>query len=174
MVYNPCQCCGKMVERKNAAHYCSDKCRFLAKVEKKDNGCWEWTSQTTNGGYGKFNMRGKHILAHRYSYELHKGKIPEGLQVCHSCDNRKCVNPEHLWIGTSSDNMQDAVKKGRFPDQKGCANYASKLTQEMIVEIKILDESKKMTRRDIAKKFNVCAGTISHLLNEKTYKRLIL
>jgi hypothetical protein len=80
----------------------------------EDTDCWEWQNATNNIGYGMFRWStGKMRTAHRASYELHKGPIPTGLSVCHSCDNPKCVNPDHLWVGTRKDNYDDMVSKGR-------------------------------------------------------------
>lgn len=87
--------------------------RFFSKVNKTDN-CWEWTASLIGCGYGNFKYKGKRYAAHRFSWELVNGKIPDGLLVCHKCDNRKCVNPEHLFLGTQKDNMQDCLRKGRL------------------------------------------------------------
>lgn len=85
--------------------------RFWAKVNKADE-CWEWTGSRVWNGYGQFR-NGKVVYAHRYAYELWFGPIPDGLLVCHVCDNRSCVRPEHLFLGDYQDNAQDASKKGR-------------------------------------------------------------
>jgi hypothetical protein len=87
------------------------KDRFDKKVVKTD-GCWNWTGRTVKG-YGTLRMGLKYVGAHRVSYELHKGEIPPGMCVLHSCDNPGCVNPAHLWAGTKNDNNVDKGKKGR-------------------------------------------------------------
>jgi hypothetical protein len=86
--------------------------RFNQKVEKTDT-CWLWTGAKNSKGYGAMSYNGKGTSDHRLSYILHKGEIPDGLIICHTCDNPQCVNPDHLWAGTSSDNMKDMFKKDR-------------------------------------------------------------
>ncbi len=90
--------------------------RFFDKVIKTES-CWIWTAGSRGKtGYGAIKVNGKVVDAHRLSYELHKEPIPEGMYVCHTCDNRRCVNPEHLFLGSPRDNWQDGVDKGRiFP-----------------------------------------------------------
>ena len=88
--------------------------RFWAKVNKTEtNECWEWTGARNSKGYGSFQINNVNWMPHRYSYTITKGQIPDGLVIMHSCDNSRCVNPEHLFSGTQSDNMLDCAKKGR-------------------------------------------------------------
>ncbi len=91
--------------------------RFWNKVElfhgATDEDCWCWVGSKTNNGYGRINVEGINQLAHRVSFELHKSSIPKGLYVLHHCDNRPCINPSHLFLGTHEDNMKDMAKKNR-------------------------------------------------------------
>src|SRR6187455_237481 len=103
--------------------------RFFTKVADKDeNGCMEWLAYRHPLGHGMFGFDGKMGYAHRFSYQLHIGKIPKGKHVLHKCDNRACVNPDHLFLGTQSDNNLDMYKKGRCRGPRGERNALAKLT----------------------------------------------
>lgn len=88
--------------------------RFESQIYYSIDGCWYWTGSPNGSGYGSLEINYKSERAHRLSFKLFKGHIPEGLHVCHTCDNRICVNPDHLWLGTRQDNMDDMRRKGRF------------------------------------------------------------
>lgn len=90
---------------------------FWKNVLKTDS-CWLWTGAKSKAGYGQLGHRKKVLYAHRVSFELHKGVVPKGMVVCHTCDNPQCVNPEHLFVGTHCDNMHDAIDKNRLPGTK--------------------------------------------------------
>ena len=108
---------------------------FWPRVDKRGDGeCWNWTGTLQGGGYGHFGSAGKTYLAHRFSYTLAKGEIPEGMVVRHTCDNPKCVNPSHLLVGTHQDNSNDAVERGRTA--RGERSGVAKLTEADVVEIR--------------------------------------
>jgi len=114
--------------------------RFWKYIIKNDdiNKCWKWTGSKIKSGYGNISVNDKIKLAHRVSYEMHNGAIPEGMFVCHSCDNPECCNPLHLWIGTNSDNVADKMKKGRLNPNDGMNNPRAILKDQDILEIRKL------------------------------------
>lgn len=107
--------------------------RFWNRVHKTD-GCWEWKASKVYNGYGRMWFDNKKQRAHRISYQLLIGPIPDGMLVCHKCDNPGCVNPDHLFLGTSADNTRDMDKKGRRVSIYGGGNH--KLTWEQVCEIR--------------------------------------
>ena len=114
--------------------------RFYAQIERipVDNACWIWTGSLSRGyGHvyiGKRNNKDYSKRAHRFSWELHKGQIPKELEVCHKCDVRCCVNPDHLFLGTRKDNMQDCSKKGRFNNDRHTSKTHCKRGHEFTKE----------------------------------------
>lgn len=113
-----CGCLG--LERRLAGqqlHMKPIEARFWAKVHKHPgDGCWVWTASVIRSGYGRFGLQGagaRTVGAHRFSFELANGPIPDGMCICHRCDNPKCVRPSHLFLGSFSDNTRDAINKGR-------------------------------------------------------------
>ncbi len=149
--------------------------RFLSKVsELTENDCKEWLGAVRSDGYGIFQIADggprytSSHYAHRVSYELFVSDIPKGLCVLHKCDNRKCVNPDHLFIGTNKDNTADMMKKERGALKRGSKNPCAKLTESNIKDI--FDFSGTLSQREIAKKFNVTQGLITNILNHRSWK----
>jgi len=137
--------------------------RFWGRVDKRqDEGCWLWTSHCNKGGYGKLGSK----LAHRIAWELTYGPIHTGLDVCHHCDNPKCVNPSHLFMGTARDNIRDCISKGRFADHKGEANPRAKLTEALALEIR----ETNLPQRKLASLFQVSKGTIYYIQKGMTWQ----
>lgn len=123
--------------------------RFLGKYSiDRDSGCWNWKASLAGKGYGQLKATGGHgqLYAHRVSYQIHFGDIPEGKSVLHRCDNPKCVNPDHLFIGTKKDNAQDMKSKGRhlYGERNGSAILSSKdvLSIKKLLSEKVLSQSR--------------------------------
>lgn len=147
-----------------------EKESFLKCVVKSGaNGCWNWTkpSGKERNRYGRRGSRRNEHYAHRRSWEIYKGPIPDGLEVLHKCDNPPCVNPDHLFLGTQQDNIDDADKKGRL--LRGERHGNAKLTNVQVDEIRRLIPLK--TQRVIAAQFGVTRQTISDIKIGRRRKR---
>lgn len=151
--------------------------RFWKKVEKTSD-CWNWVGCKDAKGYGEIGVGGKRgtAFAHRVSFELHNGQIPVGLHVLHRCDNPSCVRPDHLFLGTHSDNMQDMWEKGRGrcdgAGRRGSANGNHRLTEPQVIEIRSRVSS-GATRRGLAREFNVSKTLISLIANGAVWTHLL-
>lgn len=132
--------------------------------------CWIWLASKKRKGYGQFRRDGKMQHAPRVAYELAVGPIPSGMHVLHTCDNRACVNPSHLFIGTNADNVQDKVRKGRQARNCGSSNGRAKLTSGDVREIRRRAAAKEGTQRDIAKEFGVSWQLVSFIVTRRRWK----
>jgi hypothetical protein len=143
--------------------------RFKSKLKEMESGCIEFTGGKDNNGYGHFYISEKinTVKAHRYSYELHYGKIENNLLVCHKCDNPSCVNPEHLFLGTNKENMQDMVNKGRAAKHQD-THHNAKINSEIVKEIRQYI-SLGYKNVEIAKIYNLEHKHISLIRNNKRW-----
>lgn len=164
--------------------FCSQSCakaslvipldvKFWAGVQKGP-GCWEWTKARMPFGYGQINDRGKVLYAHRVSWEIHNGPIPKGLHVCHHCDNPPCVRPDHLFLGTARDNINDALHKGRMDlhgivSHIGAAHPAAILSETKVRAIRARHDE---PHKDLAAEFGVSRPTITAILNRRIWKHI--
>ncbi|MCP4042048.1 MAG: helix-turn-helix domain-containing protein [Gammaproteobacteria bacterium] len=142
------------------------KRRFFSKV-RFESDCWEWIGSRSSG-YGMIGSGGAlgpNVLAHRLSWKIHVGDIPDGLDILHSCDNRGCVNPRHLFPGTHADNMLDMCKKMRQRRSDGSPPFEPHQIREMR-EMK----SKGLNQTEIGNAFGVTQGAISRIMSGKTYR----
>lgn len=139
-----------------------------------DTQCWVFTGATTTYGYGEivFKIEGKSITGyvHRVSYQEHVGPIPAGLEICHSCDNPPCWNPDHLFAGTRLQNMQDKVGKGRHI--RGEATYNAKLTEDQVREIRHMYATGDFTQQEISNTFGIARRSVSFIVLRQRWKHV--
>lgn len=178
-----CEHCGE--EFRTFSHkqkWCCEECSFLSRIKVTDTGCHEWRGNVNNDGYGVIRVNKKMVSVHRYAYERVFGKIPKGLLVCHKCDNRKCVNPDHLFLGTHYDNNHDRSLKGRsgvrvFSDAerkrysemfKGENQTNAKLTDKDAIEI----FKSNLSHGLLAKLYGVSKSVITNIKNKKAWRHI--
>lgn len=149
--------------------------RFWSKVKKTDS-CWFWTAGCNGGGRGYFSLsHNKSVIASRYAWQITNGKIPKYLFVLHKCDNGKCVNPAHLFLGTHDDNMRDMVEKNR--QASGERNGRAKMRSVDVAWIKssfpsvaLIVGGKRRAKKELAKTFGVTVGAIAHAVKGRQWK----
>lgn len=137
----------------------------------KSEGCWDWKGVAHHSGYCHMNYDGKSMSINRISWELNFGEIPNGLFVLHKCDNRRCSNPDHLFLGSSKDNHKDMMNKGRQNIPFGENHKNSKLTSDNVKKIKeLLQLGVTMSR--ISKDFKISMGSINAIKHRRTWKHV--
>lgn len=186
-----CRRCEDIRRRRFCSHSCYIESRtrdvaerFWEKVDTSSSGCWLWNRGNCKG-YGNFSLPGnKRQHSHRVAYELTYGPIPDGLVVCHSCDNPPCVRPDHLFLGTYSDNMRDAAAKGRLPRgdthsartrpetrARGMRHGNRKLTETDVRHIR-REYSNGSSTISLSHRFGVCLTTIKNVVSRKIWRHV--
>lgn len=140
-------------------------------VEDHQTGCWTWQRAFSQHGYGVLRVGKRTTRAHRASYQLYHGvELDSSVDVCHTCDNRACVNPDHLFAGTRADNMRDCQEKGRIrlPNLMGSGLTQSKLTEDAVLAIRASQDSQRV----LARRFGVNRRTIAFVQQRKTWRHV--
>lgn len=163
----------RTISESQIGHYYNNKEKFISKLIKKDNGCWEFPTSKNSDGYATTCYEGKRISAHRLAYILFNDDYDENLHVLHKCDNPSCCNPDHLFQGTHQDNMLDRNNKNRTKNRAlmGEENPSSRFTEANITEIRSLYAGGE-TQREIGKKFNAHQSVISNIVLRKTWRHI--
>jgi hypothetical protein len=148
--------------------------RFQSKVliPEQIESCWLWVGAKVPVGYGMIwiNERKAYEQAHRVSYRIYKGVIPIGLYVCHTCDNTSCVNPDHLFLGTTQENTADKMKKGRH--SHGETHGRTPLTAKDVIEIRSIFTKEYGQLSRLAEKYKISCTAMSAILNRKTWRHI--
>lgn len=140
--------------------------RFWARTMVAEQGCWLWQGRPTGEGYSRIYVAGLRLGAHQVSYLIHVGDIPDNMKVCHTCDVRMCVRPDHLFLGTSADNSADMVQKGRSSHK---VPGTAKLTERHVRAIRLLYRHAGVSQYELAARFGVKQPQISAIVNRKQW-----
>lgn len=139
--------------------------------EVTESGCWEWKGARTSGGYGQISSDSKNspLMAYRVSFEISNGQIPAGASICHKCDNPPCVNPEHLFAGTHTENVRDMInkKRGKRPWTTGESSPASRITWDVVEYIR----SSSKTTRELERELKMSYSNIWSIRTFKSWKQ---
>lgn len=179
-----CQFCSKSFDPTwHAQRFCSVDHAFESKIHKPSSGssmtCWTWRGLLASNGYGIFPTKqrspdgqsiSRNVIAHRKSFEIHCGPIPDGMSVLHRCDTPACVRPDHLFLGTQTDNMRDCAVKGRVrhQDHKGEGNNRARLTEQQVREVR----SDGRQPDQVAAKYGITIGHVHQIRRRRSWAHI--
>jgi predicted XRE-type DNA-binding protein len=147
--------------------------RFWSGVDiRSDDECWNWIRSIGSAGSGVFTIRRKNISAYKMAWELTYGDVPEGKILCHICDNRKCCNPNHLYVGTHKENAEDRKNRGRNGDQRGEKSKHNKLSEGQVIEIIKLLKYTDLSQYKIADMFDISRSTVLAIHMNENWKHV--
>jgi len=163
--------CPKESGKRSSKFFCSPKCYLLFRTKKQEENCWLCKTAVRKDGYSSLKIDGKEVLAHRLSYQIFKGLIPSDKLVCHKCDVRNCVNPDHLYLGNDSTNALDRQRRNKSTCQTGEKNHRSFLTNQHILDIRKMCE-KGFSSEYLCKVFNLKYSHFTRIKNRQIWAHI--
>lgn len=145
----------------------ADVIRRYGAAPPDENGCVLWSGATGRNGYGKANLRGQTVGAHRIAYEYHHGPIPDGMVVRHTCDVKRCIARDHLLAGTQADNIADKVDRDRVAH--GVAIHCAIMTPERVIRLRADYATGRYSQRQLAATYGISQPTVSQIIRRKTW-----
>lgn len=167
---NHAKSCGCLKSPAENEYHERIKQRLVNNRKITPSGCWEWTLNKDKAGYGMMTYRQDPIRCHRASYLAFKGPINDNLCVCHTCDNKLCFNPEHLFLGSNADNTADMISKKRQACGSRCGT--SKLNEDQIIEMRTLYSTGNFTQKELGEKFGIHHHKVYEIVNKRTWRHV--
>lgn len=150
----------------------SDLNRIFGRIVVAESGCWVYQGGVSSNGYGIVSVNNKSVQVHRVAFELRVSRIPDGQCVCHRCDVRLCINPEHLFLGTKGENNTDRRRKGRNDVRRGESNHMAKLTEQQAIELIEKVTSQRISSREAAERFGITQKAVNAIVRGARWAHL--
>jgi hypothetical protein len=149
-----------------------DPARIFNRIQKAASGCWLYTGGISSSGYGIVSIKNRSVHVHRLAYSLKCGPIPEATCVLHRCDIRRCINPDHLFLGSLADNNRDCMDKGRTADRRGEKNTGAKFTPKRVARVRRAYGTGRFSQRTVGEMFGISQQQVSSIVRGQAWPHL--